>query len=201
MYFTKTPYLIRKLLPSILWRTDKKQTIHLTFDDGPTPSVTRYILDTLKKYDAKATFFCVGEQAEKHPDIMHRIRSEGHQVGQHTYSHVDGWKADTDTYLQNIDRAEEVIQSPLFRPPYGRLTPQQYRRIKERFKIVMWDVMPGDFDQDISPDVCFHHIMNNIVDGSIVVLHDNQKSFDTIQVLLPRLLDTLQNNKWRFLPL
>lgn len=201
MYFTKTPYIIKKLLPSILWKSRVSRTIHLTFDDGPTPEVTEYVLDTLHRHGAKASFFCLGSQAQAHPEIIDRIRKEGHRIGHHTYDHLDGWKTDVDTYLDNVDKAEDILKSKLFRPPFGRITPEQYRRLKKKYKIIMWDVMAGDFDQSRSPDTCYEKIIDNIEDGSIVVLHDNEKSFATLQIVLPRLLDHLTENEWKLLPL
>lgn len=201
MYFTKTPYIFTKLLPSILWKSREKKTVHLTFDDGPTEKVTSFILDILKKHNVKASFFCIGTKAKSLPKLIERIKKEGHTIGNHTNDHQDGWKTKTDEYIDSINEANKIIQSNLFRPPYGRLTPKQYQTIRDRYKIVMWDIMPGDFDDNKSAKECYETILDNLEDGSIIVLHDNEKAYKKISYILPKLLEQLHSDGWEIKPL
>lgn len=192
-YFVKTPAILRHLFPSIVWKLQEIDTVYLTFDDGPYPEITPFVLETLQVYDAKGTFFCVGEQVEKHPEIFDRINSLGHSVGNHTYSHYDGWKTSGNQYLEDTELASKFIKSQLFRPPYGRMTPQQKRQLSEKYKLVMWDILSGDFDEDKTVDQIFQNIISNIEDGSIIVFHDSPQAYDRLKIVLPKLLDYLQS--------
>lgn len=196
MYFTKTPYIFRKLLSSALWKKEKSQKIYLTFDDGPMEGVTEEILDCLDQYAMKATFFCLGSNVRKYPELYRRIVDAGHGVGLHGEDHNDGWKTEKSVYLDNISKAREVIESDLFRPPYGRLTKRQYAAIRKKYKIVFWDLMPGDFDEKKSPEQCFHHIVDNIFPGAIIVLHDNIISQERVLSVLLKLCNWLKANNW-----
>ena len=153
MYLVKTPPIIKTIFSDFVWSmdTDSKE-VFITFDDGPIPELTPWVLDELKKYDFKATFFCVGDNVRKYPEIYQRIIAEGHSVGNHTYNHLNGWNNDLDTYLENIKKCDKVVSSDLFRPPYGKMKPNQSAVIKTEKSINMWDVLSGDFDQTISQE-------------------------------------------------
>lgn len=187
-YFVKTPWWLKKLYPNRLWdikRDDK--IVYLTFDDGPHPVATPFVLDELKKHNAKATFFCIGKNVLAYPEIYQRILDEGHTVGNHTQHHLNGWKTNTDDYLADINKAEEFIQSTLFRPPYGRIKSSQAKKITG-FKIVMWDVLSGDFDEELSKENCYSNVVNKAKAGSIIVFHDSEKAFPRLAYALPLVL-------------
>jgi peptidoglycan/xylan/chitin deacetylase (PgdA/CDA1 family) len=177
MYIVKTPSIIKPFAKDFLWQvpTTEKE-IYLTFDDGPTPGVTDIALDLLKASNAKATFFCLGKNVEAHSELFSRIKKEGHSIGNHSWDHPDGWKTHDVSYLKNVLRASKVIDSKLFRPPYGRITPKQIGALKHRFKAVMWTVLSADFDTTITPEKCLENVLNNIDNGSIVVFHDSIKA-------------------------
>ena len=194
MYIIKTPKLIRKLFPNYLWnKSRKKPYVYFTFDDGPIPEVTPWVLDILKAYDMHATFFCVGDNVRKNGNIYNRLISEGHSVGNHSYSHKSGWGSDLENYLNDVELCGSFVHSDLFRPPYGRLKPQQAEAIRHQYQIVMWDVLSGDFDQNISAEQCYQNVVQNLKPGSIIVFHDNVKSFDTLKEVLPRVIEYCQS--------
>lgn len=199
MYFVKTPAVVQRLLPGYVWRMPtKEKALYLTFDDGPIPEVTPWVLDTLRGFDARATFFCVGENVQRHPDIFKRILAEGHAVGNHTHQHLNGWKTNTSVYLQNIKTCAGLVTSNLFRPPYGRLMSDQAAALRKQYRIVMWDVLSGDFDQSIRPEKCWDNIRRYARPGSIVVLHDSLKAEGNIRYALPALLEYFSGEGWRF---
>ncbi|MCO6485883.1 MAG: polysaccharide deacetylase family protein [Saprospiraceae bacterium] len=198
MYLVKTPRLIQALFPGFQWRHETEdRVVHLTFDDGPIPEVTPWVLDQLARYDARATFFCVGHNIEKYPEIYDQVVREGHLTGNHTYNHLDGWNTDNATYFRNIRKGARMVESPLFRPPYGHLKPSQARFLRRHYQLVMWDVLSGDFDRDLRPELCLDNIIRHVRPGSIIVLHDNIKSFDTLRFVLPRLLRFLESEGYR----
>ncbi len=194
MYFVKTPSIIKPLGRDFLWNfpRDKKE-IYLTFDDGPTTGVTEQVLDLLKAYNSKATFFCIGKNIEQNPQLFERIKNEGHATGNHSYSHQDGWKTCTFSYVKDAMKGNEKIQSSLFRPPYGRITLGQSSLLKKKFKLVMWDVISGDFDQRISKEKCLSNVVKNAQGGSIVVFHDSAKAADNMLFALERSLKHFQD--------
>ncbi|MEP7238074.1 MAG: polysaccharide deacetylase family protein [Ferruginibacter sp.] len=201
-YFVKTPWLLKKLYPECAWdvKTDEK-IIHLTFDDGPDPTATAFALEELKKYNARATFFCVGKNVEKYFDLYKQIISEGHKPGNHTYNHVSGWKTADTEYLKDIRRAADIIDTELFRPPYGRITKFQIKALQgEKFKLktIMWDVLSGDFDEKISPENCYLNVINHSKPGSIIVFHDSVKAFPRMEYALPRVLDYFSKKNYQF---
>jgi len=205
-YLVKTPKLIQRFFHNYAWRirTDKKE-IFLTFDDGPVPDFTPWVLKTLRKYKAKATFFCVGENIEKHPKIYKKIIRQGHAVGNHTFNHLQGWKTPTQKYVKNTIKAEAYLAgqassgSKLFRPPHGRIRPVQARILRKKgYKIIMWDVLSGDFDPHLSKEECYEHTVKNIQNGSIVVFHDSDKSFKNLDYVLPRLLEHFTEEGYTF---
>ena len=167
-------------------------SVYLTFDDGPTPGVTEFILDCLAEYDAKATFFCLGKNAEQYPHLFRMIVDGGHRIGNHTYSHQKGWSMSLERYLEDVDFANGLLKTDLFRPPYGRITPSQARRISERYNIVMWDVLSRDYSQLLSPRTCLNNVTRHVGGGSIVVFHDSIKAFRNMRYALPRTLQYLK---------
>jgi len=199
MYLVKTPALLRWLSPPCLWRVSaKEKVLYLTFDDGPIPELTPWILDTLQPFQAKATFFCVGDNVHKYPDIFKRTIAEGHAAGNHTFHHLNGWKTPLTPYLDNVQRCQEQVNTRLFRPPYGRMTRQQHAALHADYQVVMWDVLSGDFDQSITPQKCLNNVLRNARPGSIVVLHDNIKATENIRYALPRILQVFSNKGYRF---
>jgi Predicted xylanase/chitin deacetylase len=199
LYLAKTPRIVQTLLPHFTWHipTSEKK-VFLTFDDGPVPEVTPWVLDLLGEYGAKATFFCVGDNVRKHPDIFRRIVKEGHAVGNHTFNHLRGWGTHTFGYLKNVKKCEQVVHSTLFRPPYGILRPSQTRSLKSRYKIVMWDVLSGDFDPRTSPEQCLQNVMEKVQPGSIVLFHDSIKAEPRMRYALSEMLRRLGKEGWRF---
>ena len=153
MYFVKTPWLLKQFYPNLLWNKNRdSKIIYLTFDDGPIPIVTPFVLKILKKYNAKATFFCIGDNIQKHPDIFLSVKEDGHIIGNHTFNHLKGWKTEDDVYVKNMHGCQELTQTNLFRPPYGRIKKSQVRALKSLYpdlNIVMWDVLSGDFDMGL----------------------------------------------------
>lgn len=189
MYLVKTPKFIQNLFPNFTWRipTDEKE-IFLTFDDGPIPEVTPWVLDQLEQYDAKATFFCVGDNIRKHPEVFDQVVERGHAVGNHTYNHLNGWASDNLPYFHNIRHCAHMVNSVLFRPPYGQVKPRQAQFLQRHYRIVMWDVLSGDFDPNITPEQCLDNVINNAGPGSIVVFHDSLKAEEKLTYVLPRVL-------------
>jgi peptidoglycan-N-acetylglucosamine deacetylase len=199
MYLSKTPRIIQTLLSSYTWSIPtSEKVIYLTFDDGPIPEATPWVLDTLRTYGAKATFFCVGDNVRKHPGIFEQILAEGHAVGNHTFNHLKGWGTNNSDYLENVERCAQMVSSPLFRPPYGKLKPSQMRELRTQYKIVMWDVLSGDFDPGVSPEQCLQNVLENIQPGSIVLFHDSLKAETRMRFALPRVLEELTSEGWKF---
>lgn len=199
MYLAKTPQFFQSLFPNFVWRLPTaEKDLYLTFDDGPVPEVTPWVLDELAKYNAKATFFCVGDNINKHPKIFQRIVDEGHTVGNHSYNHLSGWATDNISYFHNIRYCASLVNSKYFRPPYGRIKPTQAQFLQRHYKIIMWDVLSGDFDAKISKKQCYSNVMENAKEGSIVVFHDNIKAIDKLQYALPRVLESYSKMGYKF---
>ncbi len=201
MYFAKTPYLIKKCYPKRLWNnTEIDKTIYLTFDDGPHPTITPFVLEQLDKFKAKATFFCIGKNVEQEQEIYQQIINKGHTIGNHTQNHLNGFKTGNLVYLDNIKEASKHIKSNLFRPPYGRCTSAQAKYIINQLKmiIVMWDVLSGDFDINISPEKCTQNVLKNTKAGSIIVFHDSEKAFERLQIALPKTLEHFSKLGYNF---
>lgn len=189
-YPIKSPIWLRCLYPQLTWhRSREKAVLYLTFDDGPIPIVTPEILKILRKYNVKATFFCVGENISKYPAIFEQVLKDGHAVGNHTFHHLKGWKTSKEHYLADIAKCQAYTKSKLFRPPYGRGTRAQYNVLKERFEIIMWDVMSGDFDLTTSPQKCLKQTIKHARNGSIIVFHDNPKAEVRVLHALPRAIE------------
>ena len=190
MYLVHTPQYVQALFPGLTWKMPSGQkTIYLTFDDGPIPEVTPWVLDTLRQYDAKATFFCVGDNVKKYPEIYERVKADGHAVGNHTLNHISGWSTENISYFHNIRHCARIVHSGLFRPPYGKLRPSQIQFLSRHYHIIMWDVLSADFDKDISPEDCFQNVIQNADQGSIVVFHDSLKAATNLRYALPLVLD------------
>ncbi len=209
MYLIKSPLLLKWYYPSLLWNKSRtEKVIYLTFDDGPIPNVTDFVLKTLKAFNAKATFFCIGDNIVKHPEVFERVKNDGHAIGNHTFNHLKGWKTDDETYLENTLKCQELTQSNLFRPPYGRIKKSQIRSLESlvwspefkapnnsqlpapssQLKIVMWDVLSGDFDINLAPEKCYQNVIKHTENGSIIVFHDSLKAFDRLSYTLPKAL-------------
>ena len=190
----KTPAIIQKLMPSRLWRVEGAENkLFLTFDDGPIPGLTEWVLDLLKEKGAKATFFCVGSNIKKHPKLFERILSEGHQVGNHTQDHLNGWETPLGLYLKNIEECKLAMDglqgnTNLFRPPYGKLKWQQKKRLND-YKIVMWDVLSKDYLQSLPKENVLAETIKATESGSIIVFHDNLKAEQNLKFTLPRFID------------
>lgn len=196
MYLHFTPLLVQWLFPRFTWRRESSagKTIYLTFDDGPVPEVTPWVLKVLKGFNAKATFFCVGDNVRKYPQILEQILEEGHQVGNHTYNHLNGSKTAMAEYLQNVEwcqreLADRSVTTKLFRPPYGRIRKEQASPLFKQFDIVMWEVLSADYDPYLSPQKCLQKSIRYTRKGSIVVFHDNPKAFRNLSWVLPRYLE------------
>lgn len=199
MYLTRTPNFIQSLFPNFIWRMQTDQPVlFLTFDDGPIPEVTPWVLDELQKYDAKATFFCVGENVRKYPEVFNMVVDQGHSVGNHTYNHVSGWAKDNIPYFHNVRNCTQLVNSDLFRPPYGRMKPRQAQFLLRHYRIVMWDVLSGDFDKDLAKEQCYDNVVQNAKAGSIVVFHDSIKANEKLRYTLPRVLKYFSSQGYRF---
>jgi peptidoglycan/xylan/chitin deacetylase (PgdA/CDA1 family) len=172
--------------------------IYLTFDDGPHPDITPKVLAILNEFDAKATFFCVGHNVEKYPETYQMIISAGHQVGNHSFNHLKGWRFSTKEYYDNIKKASSLIQSVYFRPPYGRITPTQICKLKKEYRIVMWSVLSYDFDNETSAGQCIENVIRNVKDGDIVVYHDSEKASENMLSTLPKVLEILKKGGFSF---
>lgn len=189
-YLTKTSSLVKSMYRDYWWQLPvERDTVYLTFDDGPHPEITPWVLDQLKEFDARATFFCLGKNVLTHPAIFQRIKDEGHAVGNHTQSHLNGWSFNNYKYARNVLEADQLIQSPLFRPPFGKIKRSQAKLLSGRFHIVMWDVLPWDFKKNITPQRCLDNITGHTEPGSIVVLHDSDKAWRNLSFALPKALE------------
>ena len=201
-YFIKTPWWLKKLYRSCVWSLSPvKKTIYLSFDDGPHPTATPFVLNELNKYNAKATFFCIGKNVAANNNIYQKIVAAGHSIGNHTYNHLNGWKTGNDLYLDNIQKATTYINSNLFRPPYGRIKKSQVKLLQSSYpklKIIMWSVLSGDFDLKISPEKCFENVTKSVESGSIVVFHDSEKAFNNLVYALPRVLEYFSKEGYNF---
>lgn len=180
--------LLRWLFPNVIWKMDDKEGLYLTFDDGPTPGVTEWLLQTLDKYNAKATFFVLGKNVELYPDLYQLIIDRGHKIGNHTYSHQKGWELPLDRYIEDVDLAGDMLHTELFRPPYARVTRKQLKVIAQRYHIVMWNVLSRDYNVALTPQLCLKETLYGLRGGDIISLHDSAKSFKNTSVVLPAIL-------------
>lgn len=208
VYFKNISKLGSLLAPSLLWNMPRNsKTIYLSFDDGPHPEITPWVLKTLNEHQAKATFFCVGENISKYPEVFQQLISEGHSFGNHTHNHLKGWKTSTSNYLENVLKAEVVISKfsentedqKLFRPPYGKIKPSQAKRLQLlNYKIVMWDALSADFDPTLSAEDCYKNVIKTSKAGSIVVFHDSEKASEKLKTVLPRILEYYSEKGFNF---
>ena len=199
MVSARTPYIIKKIYYSLIWDLHNgEKNLYLTFDDGPVPGITLEVLDILDTYNARATFFCIGRNVERYPEIYSQILKRGHAVGNHTYSHLKGWKTRSNEYYSDIKLAGSFIKSNLFRPPYGKIKRAQLKHLRHYYKIIMWDVMSYDFSKSVSKEKCLSIVLNNIRPGSIIVFHDSVKAKEKVVYTLPKILINMQDKGYTF---
>lgn len=199
MYLTKTPDFLKPIASDLLWDVKtKEKELFITFDDGPHPEVTPLVLDILKEYDARATFFCVGGNVERYPKVFEKVKGAGHSVGNHTYDHESGWDTSQFAYIKSYLRCQQFTGTQLFRPPYGRIKREQVRALKAHTKIVMWDVLSGDFDTKRSPEQCSATVIKHGTPGSIIVFHDSEKAKENVLGSLPQVLKHFSEEGYRF---
>lgn len=202
MYLVNTPWWLKTFAPpNLVWDmpVDGNPAVYLTFDDGPHPEATPFVLDQLKAADAKGTFFCIGKCVEEFPDVYSRIYANGHSIGNHTFNHLNGWKTTTNQYLENIAAANAIIPGRAFRPPYGRIKRSQAStllRADPKWKIYMWTVLSGDFDRKLSPEKCLENVLKHIRPGAIVVFHDSAKAWERLRYTLPFVIDYCREQGW-----
>jgi len=203
-YRHRTPSLIQTFYPSLTWHKSRNEkNIYLTFDDGPIPEMTPLVLDILSEYDVKATFFCVGDNIIKHPDVFQRVIGDGHKIGNHSHHHLDGWKTPKKVYLENVATCQQTIidrtaYHSIFRPPYGKASRAQLKKLQHTHEIVMWDVLSGDFDQSLSPEACLQNTIKATQNGSIVIFHDNVKAKTNLTYALPKYIEHCLENGYHF---
>lgn len=202
-YLVTSPWWFRLCYPAKAeWHYPKAgKTLFLTFDDGPHPTITPRVLDQLKEYNAKATFFCIGKNVQAHPETYRRILDEGHRVGNHSFNHLNGWKTDTKTYMEDIRKASQWIDSDLYRPPYGRILPFQahlLRKAPRPYRLILWDVLSADFDTSIIPEKSFQHVQRHAKNGSVIVFHDSEKAFPRMEYALEQTLSFFSEKGYRF---
>ncbi len=170
----------------------ENKTLYLSFDDGPHPTITPFVLNELNKHNAKATFFCIGDNVAKYPEVYQQLIDQGHAVGNHTQHHINGWKTTDDAYIKDIEAAKQLIHSNLFRPPYGRIKKSQMKLLRQgndKMKIVMWNILAGDWEADLKPERCFERVKRRISDGDIIVFHDSEKAKERMQYAFPKVLE------------
>jgi peptidoglycan/xylan/chitin deacetylase (PgdA/CDA1 family) len=201
----KTPRWVKRFFSQLIWDGPKKEkVVYLTFDDGPTPEITEWVMDQLDCYGFKATFFLIGDNLRKYPEIGKKIVEKEHSIGNHTFNHWNGWRYATTNYLENSSQCAQEIEAKLelkcslFRPPYGKIKPSQIRQLRKKgYSIIMWDILTYDWDNSKSPDFCLNTITKNIQPGSIIVFHDSKKASGNLKVVLPKALEYLSKNGYR----
>jgi peptidoglycan/xylan/chitin deacetylase (PgdA/CDA1 family) len=202
MYLVKTPRLLKRLYPDLMWDThDNSRCLYLTFDDGPIPIVTPFVLNILNQFNAKATFFCIGDNVRKHPDVFEQVKAGGHAIGNHTFNHLKGWKTDDKTYADNFLQADKLLDTNLFRPPYGRIKRSQAKLLQQAkpdLKIVMWNILSADFDINLKPEKCLSNVLKNAGNGDIVLFHDSLKAAPRMEYALPKALEHWSKEGYEF---
>ncbi len=188
IYPVKTPAIFRKLFPSLIWHKGRDQKIvYLTFDDGPSPEITDQVVEILDEHQVKACFFLIGDKIQKYPETYNLLLQKGHQIGNHTFHHLNGWRTSTDKYVDNFNQCADLIDSHLFRPPYGRIKSSQIKALQDQ-DIIMWDVLSGDFDPKLSGQDCLNNLTENVENGSIIVMHDSEKAKEKVLYVLPKFI-------------
>ncbi len=200
MNFYSAPFWIRAIYPQgLIWGVPTKQReVFLTFDDGPVPEVTPLVLSILKKYNVKATFFCVGENVDKHPEVFDLLLKDGHAIGNHTYHHVKAWKTDINSYLSEVEQCNQLVKSNLFRPPHGQITRKISKILRKEYRIIMWSALSGDYDKKLSKDQCLANAVNNTRPGSVIVFHDSMKARERMEYALPLYIEYCMKNGYTF---
>ena len=200
MYFVHPPYFVRKFYnKKLIWNIPvKEKKIFLTFDDGPVPGFTSEILNILNQFNAKATFFCVGENIKNHKKEFEKILKNGNLIGNHTFNHLNGRKTKFEEYISNISKSNDLYETKLFRPPYGRITFKQINEVSKNYKIIMWTVLTGDFDKNVSKEKCLKNAIKYTRKGSIIVFHDNKKTKEKVLFALPRFLEYFSKKDFTF---
>ncbi|MFM2156626.1 MAG: hypothetical protein RL516_1375 [Bacteroidota bacterium] len=189
----RPPFFLRWIYPNAIWNLpSERKVVYLTFDDGPTPVVTEKIVELLEEYDAKATFFCIGKNIEQHPELLKLVKSKGHHIGSHTYSHMNGWESNITDYLTDYQKGRELVGSNLFRPPYGRILLNPLQTIQKQDKVIMWDILSKDYDASLTPEAVLNNVLKNIEPGAIIVFHDSEKAKKNVLAVLPQLLQNLK---------
>lgn len=201
-YFIKTPWIVKKIFNDYTWNFPQdEKAVYLTFDDGPHPYITPWVLEELKKHEAYATFFCIGKNVEENKETYESILNQGHATGNHTFQHLNGWKTNDETYVQDVIKASRLIHSNLFRPPYGKIKVKQARYITDAFKnkinIIMWDTLSGDFDKNYSAEQCIRNVIEHVENGSIIVFHDSEKAYPNLKQTLPVVLEYLSKEGYK----
>lgn len=198
MYKYTIPRILPAITPFITWRVKTaKQVVYLTFDDGPNPLVTRWVLEQLQTYNAKATFFCVGDNVQRYPDTYGEILKMGHITGNHSFNHLNGWNTNNESYFDNISKCRELVNSDLFRPPFGRITLSQSRELRKQYRIIMWDILSRDFERNLDTSESLSAMIKGIRNGSVIVFHDSEKTFKNLKVLLPQILEFLHKSGYK----
>jgi peptidoglycan/xylan/chitin deacetylase (PgdA/CDA1 family) len=198
-YIYKTPQVLKWYYPNLIWDfTTAEKCVYLTFDDGPTKEYTHWILNQLERFNAKATFFCIGNNVETCPVEFQSIRNKGHAVGNHTYSHMNGGNHSLLSYLRDIRKCDDIFKSKLFRPPHGRMSNKQRAALTKDYKVIMWDVLSGDFDSSLSGEDCCEAVIDSVTNGSIIVFHDSEKAAPRLKIALPLILEDLMNQGFSF---
>ena len=204
--WVKTNRFVKAIFPKYIWDIpNHEKKVYLTFDDGPIPEITEWTLAQLKKHNAKATFFCIGDNIEKHPEVFQKVIDEGHAIGNHTFNHLKGWETSLEDYVENTKKCSETMANcqlntehcQLFRPPYGKIKPSQAGALRKLdYKIIMWDIISMDFDQTITPEECLNNVLKNIESGSIIVFHDSLKAWKNLEYVLPKTLAFLNEKRF-----
>lgn len=199
MFIEQPAIFLRWLHPRAIWRMDKEQkAVYLTFDDGPIPEATPFILETLKKYNIKATFFMVGDNVRKYPEIFEMVKAEGHRIGNHTYNHLSGMRHTTITYIDNVQKANELLQTDLFRPPHGWMRYPQFGLLSLKYKVIMWDLVTRDYSNRLNADDVVNNVKRYTRNGSIITFHDSLKSIDKLRTALPESIEWLISQGYEF---
>jgi peptidoglycan/xylan/chitin deacetylase (PgdA/CDA1 family) len=199
LFYVSPPFIYKWFLRDAAFRVQtEEKKLYLTFDDGPVAEATPFVLEQLKKYNAKATFFCIGKNVQENHELYKQVLAEGHKTANHTFDHVNGWKTKTADYLTNTTKCAELVDSRLFRPPYGKITFSQYSNLKSNYSVVLWDVLSWDFNIETSSEKCLQNVLKNAKPGSIIVFHDSKKAFKNMSYALPRVLEHFKERGYRF---